>query len=853
MTTPTYFKVDKFSHHFVVSQISPITGPTILGFVRDYIQYGIARVNGVYKRMPLKVFAARDKSTNSFRLHNGVWDEFWRYCSNNNISKEKIDITEWAHAPAHPIEIPVRQGWVPKDYQEPIIEYLLSPKPSHVKMIEIQPGAGKLQPLDALIKVPGGWATMGSMQVGTKVIAKDGTTTSVTGVYPNGKQPIYRLTFADGRSTLAGPDHLWRVFYKNTSKHKRWRVIDTWEVKRLLKLNSRVYIDLCDSEQNADIDLPIDPYVLGLLLGNGGLTSGSISYTTQDQCTVDYIASTLPYGMVITFRERYHWAIVARPGFKNTLISKLKDLGLWGKLSYYKFIPWIYLSASTHQRQELLKGLMDSDGTATERGVASYSSSSEQLAKDVQYLVRSLGGMAAIASRIPNYSYKGEKKQGVLAYNVNIRVKVPSKLFRVKRKLDRTNDNNQYAWGLKLRVSSVEYVGEMQTQCISIAHPDKLYVTDDFIVTHNTFCAMAALAQYSTRFVAVLKPKYVEKWVDDVVKITESVKSDVLVVAGQAGLMKLLAAALSNELEERVVIVSNRTLQNWISLYEEKGDETLTLGYSCRPHEFFPLLKAGTRLVDEVHEDFHLNFKIDLYTHVPVSISLSATLISDDPFVAKMQEIAYPKSIRYTGLPYDRYIHSFAVMYNVAQPELIRTTEYGSTTYSHHVFEQSIMKHKHFLVSYLAMIKDLAERYFFSTFQGGDRLLIYCTSIKMCTIVTDYLLREYPNVDIRRYVEKDPYENLMNARVSVSTIQSAGTGHDIAGLMTVIMTPAVSSRGSNIQGYGRLRKVPDRQTQFIYTTCTDVPKHIKYHEQREMLLKIMAKEHFLLENQYTVG
>lgn len=808
MTTPTYFKVDKFSHHFVVSQISPITGPTILGFVRDYIQYGIARVNGVYKRMPLKVFAARDKSTNSFRLHNGVWDEFWRYCSNNNISKEKIDITEWAHAPAQPIEIPVRQGWVPKDYQEPIIEYLLSPKPSHVKMVEIQPGAGKAGTLTSKIKTPGGWSTMGEMKVGTTVTAWDGTPSKVTGVFPQGVEKTYRVFFSDGRSTVVSGEHLWRIYYKVSAGHPvefKTEVVNTLLLIEMKDSVGQVYIDLIKPEIVEETSVPLDPYLLGQLLSVVSPVN-SVKFNTPAFFTEDYTEA-------------------------------LTSLGLKKDLSN-KHVPENYINGSIDQRLSLLHGLFDTSSHINHFGITWFTDSSELLS-DIQYMVRSLGGWAS----------KTQTHEGYFALRVQ---------FNNPKELSKTNAFSAVADGLAinrghLALSDIREEGEQETQCISIDHPDKLYVTDDFIVTHNTFCAMAALAQYSTRFVAVLKPKYVEKWVDDVVKITESVKSDVLVVAGQAGLMKLLAAALSNELEERVVIVSNRTLQNWISLYEEKGDETLTLGYSCRPHEFFPLLKAGTRLVDEVHEDFHLNFKIDLYTHVPVSISLSATLISDDPFVAKMQEIAYPKSIRYTGLPYDRYIHSFAVMYNVSHPELIRTTEYGSTTYSHHVFEQSIMKHKHFLVSYLAMIKDLAERYFFSTFQGGDRLLIYCTSIKMCTIVTDYLLREYPKVDIRRYVEKDPYENLMNARVSVSTIQSAGTGHDIAGLMTVIMTPAVSSRGSNIQGYGRLRKVPDRQTQFIYTTCTDVPKHIKYHEQREMLLKIMAKEHFLLENQYTVG
>lgn len=355
----------------------------------------------------------------------------------------------------------------------------------------------------------------------------------------------------------------------------------------------------------------------------------------------------------------------------------------------------------------------------------------------------------------------------------------------------------------------------------------------------KSLMSVYGLSKLSKRFVIIIKPMYIDKWKSDLKEILGLTKDEVTVVQGAPDLMSLITSAKDGTLESKAIIISNRTLQSWLKTYEKTGDCT-HLGYDCNPAELFQILDAGVRLIDEVHQDFHLNFKIDLYTNVSHSISLSATLKADDPFLNRMYEMTYPREIRYAGLAYNKYAYAYSWVYQVKDPLKIRTTEWGSTVYSHHAFERSVMNNRDVIRDYLNMIVKSIEQFFLQKYVKGDRLLIYCASIQLCTIVTERLCKEYPNLVTKRYVEDDSYENLMEADVSVSTLLSAGTGVDIPGLTTVILTTAISSSQSNIQGFGRLRKLPDKKLQFVYFVCSDIPKHLEYHYKKRDMLQSMT-------------
>ena len=395
-------------------------------------------------------------------------------------------------------------------------------------------GLGKAQPLDALIKVPNGWVKMGDMKVGSEVIAKDGTTTKVIGVFPQGKKEIFKITFADGRSTECCEEHLWTI--TRTRGHDR-NFRETVSTKQLIEykqisyIKNRLYIDLPESEKNDSVELPIDPYLLGVFLGDGCARHMSPSITTPDEFIVEEIKRLLPKGNKLytkTYKDKCPCYVIAGESrglnpFKMFLIEN----NLIGKYSYNKTIPEQYLHASTEQRLALLQGLLDTDGTITTDGTASFCSTSEDLALGVQYLVRSLGGICSIATRFPHYTHNGEYKTGRLAYQVNIRYKKQSDLFRLPKKKERTNDNNQYAANLRLRIESIESIGFKEAQCIAIEHPEHLYVTDQFIVTHNTATALMLAECLEADKVIIISPKNAlhKAWKDNIVNHFKEIPS----------------------------------------------------------------------------------------------------------------------------------------------------------------------------------------------------------------------------------------------------------------------------------------------------------------------------------------
>jgi hypothetical protein len=351
----------------------------------------------------------------------------------------------------------------------------------------------------------------------------------------------------------------------------------------------------------------------------------------------------------------------------------------------------------------------------------------------------------------------------------------------------------------------------------------------------------AMYAQYKRRRIGLLmiKPMYIEKWLIDLRKTFDLEVSDVIVAQGSAELMALLELAAQEVTPSYYwIIVSNVTFANWLKLYEEVAAEVLETGYACLPHQFYEHLKVGTRIIDEVHQDFHRNFKMDCYTHVENSVSLSATLISDDDFKNQMYEIAYPGHQRHKGPEYDKYIAWRAVFFSFKNPEKIRCSDYGSKRYSHNVFEQFILKNEQTTTNYFQLLNTIIRSTYIKDRKPGDKLIIFMASINMCTVFTKWLTREYPQLEVGRYVEEDPYEMLMNPDIRVTTLMSAGTAVDIPGLTHTLLTTAVKSSQSNVQGLGRLRKLPDGRTPvFITTNCQDIDKHVEYHNHRKNLME----------------
>jgi hypothetical protein len=267
-------------------------------------------------------------------------------------------------------------------------------------------------------------------------------------------------------------------------------LLTTAALKARTDAKERVYLPSIRPVSLPDSNLDLDPYLLGLLLGDGGLTragkSGAIRFTSKDQELVDAIRLRLPDG-----NELKHVAVSDYRFTGPYIINAVRSLGLAGAGSLTKHVPPQYLWASTEQRLALLRGLMDTDGSIDPSGRMEFCSISAQLAKDVQFLVQSLGGKVGIYLKT-GITYTSptqhEKKAARDAYILrNIRFPIDNGIvpFRLERKAARLNtnpDRHMMGWAVK----SVTPCEPEETVCICVSTPSRLYLTEHFIPTHNT-------------------------------------------------------------------------------------------------------------------------------------------------------------------------------------------------------------------------------------------------------------------------------------------------------------------------------------------------------------------------------
>jgi phosphate starvation-inducible protein PhoH and related proteins len=373
--------------------------------------------------------------------------------------------------------------------------------------IEIAPLAymrGRAAPLDTPVLTPDGFRPVGSLAVGDLVIGSNGEPTPVLGVFPQGEKDIYRVTAQDGASTLCSGDHLWAVATRDDRRRgKPRRVLATREMIGNLRANHCHRYEL--PLHSAPVcfphrEVPIDPYALGLLLGDGCLTGSTTpSFATGDIELAWELQARLPGVQVRPLgRPGYLLTQTASPSAgtalaENPVTGATRRLGLYGTRSTTTFVPDLYLHNSANVRLAVLQGLLDTDGgPVTQPGRAcrvQYSTTSPRLRDDILFLVRSLGGVAYTRVRPALGRSPGlARGRAVLhrhdAFIVDIRLPAGIEPFRLARKRAKYD---AASGGRPMRfIESIEPAGTAEAACISVAAADSLYTTEDFLLTHNT-------------------------------------------------------------------------------------------------------------------------------------------------------------------------------------------------------------------------------------------------------------------------------------------------------------------------------------------------------------------------------
>jgi len=373
--------------------------------------------------------------------------------------------------------------------------------------VEVAPLAfmrGRAQPVESRVLTPTGWTRIGDLTVGDLVVGSDGRPTLVIGVYPQGRKEVFRISSQDGASTLCCNEHLWSVSTADDRRRgKPPRVLETRDMIGRLRAAHRHRFELplvTGPVEFEPRDIPMDPYALGLLLGDGCLTTSTTPrFSTADPELALALELSLE-GIELVHLGRYDYVLRNRTGGRggvivaNPVTALLRDLELAGSRSATKFIPEPYLLNTPAIRLAVLQGLLDTDGGPVTQARRTcriqYATTSPRLRDDVVFLVRSLGGVAywrtrRAAGRRPGLAAGRPVGYRSDAFVVDIRLPEGIAPFRLTRKL----------WtyrvfgggGRPMRfVDGIETAGERETVCIQVAAADSLYVTEDFLVTHNT-------------------------------------------------------------------------------------------------------------------------------------------------------------------------------------------------------------------------------------------------------------------------------------------------------------------------------------------------------------------------------
>ena len=371
-------------------------------------------------------------------------------------------------------------------------------------------GIGKCLTNDTRVKTPQGEVLMGDIKVGDEVITPKNTTAKVLEVYPQPEQnDCYRVYLSDGRYVDCDEEQIFNVgFIKEPFGVGEFKNLTLREIKEILDKNKYLknkkqavipYSEAIDVDDQKE-ELPLDPYVLGLLIGDGSITSG-VGFTNKSVPTIEHLREYVENNFedhslkfvencengcdYLIVRKPFEKRGTPREHSKNRFKSILQNLGLFGKNSHTKFIPEIYKKSTIQNKLELIKGLVDTDGYIMKGGGTSYCTVSEQLAKDFAEIIWSLGGNAKI---------KKDKTKYKDSYNTHfdVRFTLPFKLGQVaktnKLKVERYQarlDGCEFRQHLKIK--DIEYVGKKDTTCILIDDPEHLYLVNDYVVVHNTF------------------------------------------------------------------------------------------------------------------------------------------------------------------------------------------------------------------------------------------------------------------------------------------------------------------------------------------------------------------------------
>jgi superfamily II DNA or RNA helicase len=461
-----------------------------------------------YTQQPTRIFIQKILSDTDKAVHvwAKVWEEdkfsdFWvpkiciiRKPNINMVDINQIDFTKYERKPYN--------------YQIDGIKRLLE---NDRFILADDMGVGKAQPIDSDILTPNGWIKMKDVKIGESIIGSDGNIGKVIGVFPQGIKSVYKVKFSDNTETECCNEHLWSVQTINHKRRNKGFVIKSLsDLKKDLLIsntqNAKWFIPFVKPVKFKYKKINIDPYLLGCLIGDGCFTEDNrIQLSSNDIELINECQYRLPKGCKIRHSNKYSYYI---DGNKKEIINDLKKLNLFGKKSDTKFIPNLYKYNSINIRLLILQGLMDTDGCClSTKNTIKFGSSSKQLSLDVKEIVESLGGVARITTQKTHYIKNNIRFNCKPMYLVVINVPPNINCFKLTRKhiLEKNNRINKKRYPTR-GIEKIEFSRYAECQCILVNTKDNLYVTNNYILTHNTTQSVIAGIESNVKKILIVCP-----------------------------------------------------------------------------------------------------------------------------------------------------------------------------------------------------------------------------------------------------------------------------------------------------------------------------------------------------------
>ena len=355
--------------------------------------------------------------------------------------------------------------------------------------------AGKAIPCDTLLPTPNGMRYARDIKIGDCLFDKNGHPTKVLGVYPQGEKEVYEVIFGDGRKAKCCEEHLWAVNKitwkdRNSFKEKTAKeMIDEGLINNSRGAN--FYIPVAASVEYPQIDYLIPPYVIGAFLGDGCCTGDYLTISSETIEIPNKIKELIGADDIYKNPVNYNWIFKKNGHSMKTTILPPEVR----RLSYEKSIPNQYKYGSIEQRFELIRGLMDTDGSISKdprkdhssTASVKFTSTSLSLVEDVREVLLSLGIVSVI--KTDNRTDKYTKN---ICYELSINMcnQDKYKLFSLEKKkqlalsVKDKKQQHRYDRTSIRQINNLHYKTEMV--CFEVDNNEHLYLMNDFIVTHNT-------------------------------------------------------------------------------------------------------------------------------------------------------------------------------------------------------------------------------------------------------------------------------------------------------------------------------------------------------------------------------